>query len=45
MQPWKFRSCLASLNVVRSAGAGEADAAGTEARVRAARAGNVLRTD
>ena len=36
---------MASLNAVRSAGAGEADAAGTEARVGAARAGNASRTD
>jgi hypothetical protein len=39
--PWKFRSCLASLNTVRSVGAGEADTAGTEA----VGAGDASRTD
>ena len=45
MQPWKFRSCLASLNAVRSIGAGEADAAGTEAWVGVAGASDASRAN
>ena len=36
---------MASLNAVRSVGAGEADAAGTEARIGVAGAGGISRTD
>ena len=45
MQPWKFRSCFASLNAVRSIGAGEADAAGTEAWVGVAGASDASRAN
>jgi hypothetical protein len=45
VQPWKFRSCLASLNAVRLVGAGEADVAGTEARIGVAGAGSISRID
>ena len=45
MQPWKFRSCLASLNAVCSVEAGEADTAGTEARIGVAGASDTSSTD
>jgi hypothetical protein len=45
VQPWKFRSCLASLNTVRSVNAGEANTTGIEARIGVAGAGGISRTD